>query len=430
MWAMQPAAKMGHSAETQKRFERGRAAARQRVIERSIIAFRSDAEMMALLLMAIIFFFSLNVNCACPAKEINSLSKSSDSSLFTPNATAIIEGTLFEPDHQCIRWNYATHKIAYMQPSRNHYCNIYLANEDGSNESALTFNHPDLPGKHAGAEDWHPSGKYLVFVAEKAKHGALIPLLPSNWPIIGSSYPALPGFGGFSDLWLITADAGKTYPLRVVSNDYDHGILIPRFSQDGKKLVWAERIKHPRLMSKLLAAGAYVMKTADFVEQPTPHLENIHTYNPDGDAFYEVTAFTPDGSNILFSSNFETGNFLKSQLYSFNLAKQTYTRLTTAGYNEHQCISPDGKTIIYMSNWQNKNAGTDWWLMNIDGSNKRRITFMNKKGHEHQKQINNHGRPVWAGEVAWSPDGKWFYGDVQIDLIKQTGKIIKVRLPD
>ena len=38
------------SAATQKRFEQGRSAARQRVIDRGIIAFRADPEMMDLLL--------------------------------------------------------------------------------------------------------------------------------------------------------------------------------------------------------------------------------------------------------------------------------------------------------------------------------------------------------------------------------------------
>ena len=38
------------SNETQRRFEKGRNAAKQRVIERGIVAFRSDAEMMELLL--------------------------------------------------------------------------------------------------------------------------------------------------------------------------------------------------------------------------------------------------------------------------------------------------------------------------------------------------------------------------------------------
>lgn len=44
------ATRMKRSTETQRRFEKGRAAARQRVIERGIVAFRSDAEMMELLL--------------------------------------------------------------------------------------------------------------------------------------------------------------------------------------------------------------------------------------------------------------------------------------------------------------------------------------------------------------------------------------------
>jgi hypothetical protein len=41
---------MKRSAATQKRFEQGRAEARKRVIDRGIIAFRSDPEMMDLLL--------------------------------------------------------------------------------------------------------------------------------------------------------------------------------------------------------------------------------------------------------------------------------------------------------------------------------------------------------------------------------------------
>jgi hypothetical protein len=44
------AARIKRSAETQKRFEEGRAAARERVVERGIIAFRADREMMELLL--------------------------------------------------------------------------------------------------------------------------------------------------------------------------------------------------------------------------------------------------------------------------------------------------------------------------------------------------------------------------------------------
>lgn len=44
------ATRTNRSAATQKRFEQGRNAARQRVIDRGIIAFRADTEMMDLLL--------------------------------------------------------------------------------------------------------------------------------------------------------------------------------------------------------------------------------------------------------------------------------------------------------------------------------------------------------------------------------------------
>jgi hypothetical protein len=44
------ATRVKRSPDTQRRFEQGRAAAKQRVIERGIVAFRSDPEMMELLL--------------------------------------------------------------------------------------------------------------------------------------------------------------------------------------------------------------------------------------------------------------------------------------------------------------------------------------------------------------------------------------------
>ena len=44
------ATKPKRSADTQRRFDEGRAAARQRVVDRGIVAFRADPEMMQLLL--------------------------------------------------------------------------------------------------------------------------------------------------------------------------------------------------------------------------------------------------------------------------------------------------------------------------------------------------------------------------------------------
>lgn len=344
-------------------------------------------------------------------------------SVHVPSATIL--GT-FLKHGLYVRWNYPTKTIAYTKQGADGYYNIYLADEDGSNKRPLTVNHPDLPKKHAGAPGWHPSGKYLVFVAEKAEHESMLPpgLVNDTLPLLGKSYAALPGFGGYSDLWLIKRDGSKVWQLTNLPNDYDHGTLLPNFSPDGKKLTWGERVKRPQFSDPKLQAGSWVIKIADFVKTPTPHLEDVRTYQPGGDAFYEPTTFTPDGNKVLFTSNFASRNMWKNQIHSLDLWSGTTTQLTTKGYNEHPSFSPDGKTVIFMSDYQSELGGTDWWLMNPDGTNKRRITFMNQRGHPH-----SNGRAVWAGTVAWSPDGTWFYGDVQTNLITQEGKNIKAVLP-
>ena len=78
--------------------------------------------------------------------------------------------------------------------------------------------------------------------------------------------------------------------------------------------------------------------------------------------------------------------------------------MTNEGYNEHAHISPDGKYIVWMSSVGNGDTfdyykvGTDYWLMNIDGSNKQRLTYLNKPDHPHFR-----GRYAVAADFAWDP---------------------------
>lgn len=46
-------------------------------------------------------------------------------------------------------------------------------------------------------------------------------------------------------------------------------------------------------------------------------------------------------------------------------------------------------------------AHTDYWVMDADGSNKRRLTYFNEKGHPHYIE----GGAI-AADFAWSEDGK------------------------
>ncbi len=96
---------------------------------------------------------------------------------------------------------------------------------DGSGDRGWTEGDARLPGKHMGNGCWHPSGRWLVFTAEKAEHQ-------------GGSFEATPGFSGYNDVWAQSADGSWVRPLTDFTVTIDKGAMIPRFSPDGKSLVW------------------------------------------------------------------------------------------------------------------------------------------------------------------------------------------------
>jgi Tol biopolymer transport system component len=81
-------------------------------------------------------------------------------------------------------------------------------------------------------------------------------------------------------------------------------------------------------------------------------------------------------------------------------------KLTHGNYNEHAFSTPDGKSIVWMTNRESTKGGTDWWVMNSDGSGKRRLTYINEPGNPQYAS-----RAVGAGPGSFSPDGKRFVGD-------------------
>ena len=340
----------------------------------------------------------------------------------SPNAPVHIQeiypqdGNGTNPDPQ---WNYATHTIADIRRSGvDGYYDVWLYDEDYSNQRALTDGNPLLPGKHVGNPFWLPNGDYIAMSVEKAVHG-------------GSSDDALPGFGGYSDIWIMTADGTEAWQMTNVPDDYDNGAMFPRFNHAGNKLMWLERVVAPNISDPIYVAGAWVIKIADFSIDGggNPVLSNTVTYRPGNvDAFNEATAWSADDTKIIFASNWETRDFWKDQIYTLTLSTGAYTNLTNdANYHEHPYYTPDGKTVIWMTTKEADSqwgiVGCDWWLMNPDGSNKRRLTFFEKVGH-----TQNDSGARWPGSMAWSPDGSWFYGGEQMNVVTQEGRLIKVTM--
>jgi Tol biopolymer transport system component len=316
------------------------------------------------------------------------------------------------------RWNLATNRVAYIQPNAKGYYRIFTVSPNGGTPQAITAGQPGLPpDRHQGTLYWHPSGRYLMFAAEKPEWSSL--------PLFGlPDYEAMPGFGRHDDLWLITADGLHSWQLTHEPNTQDQGIAMPVFAPDGRHIAWSSR----------QPGGKYVLKVAEFMETPEPHIENIKSYQPGGEGYYETGSFTSDSKSLTYTSDQDTHSFLSSQIYILDLATGKGTRLTRGNdYNELPIVvaTPTGDWIVYMSNKgvdrfpsQSKlEIGTDWYAMKTDGSGVKRLTTMNVNRTNNPE---NAGYMLVACTVAVGPSGDLMLGDVQDNATKQTGMIRRV----
>ena len=323
---------------------------------------------------------------------------------------------MFQKDAFGADWSQANNLLAYNAKGSDGHYHIYTVGPDDAHRTQFGLNAANFPARTTGSPVWSPSGKFIAFVAEKSDHP-------------GNSVVATPGWGGYSDLWVASADGSRAWQLTDLPTDKDHGTIIPEFSPDGGLLEWTERTKVARVLNPNRFAGFWVIKVADFSVAPdgTPSLSDIRIVSPAGDAFNESGGFSTDSSSLVFTSDFETHNFWKSQIYRLDLKSRAITRLTRGdSYNEHPRYTPDGQ-VLWMTNADNPSHGTDWWTMNPDGSNPQRLSDFSTG--DNAKAFG--GKPVYATVVQtanWSPDHGSFYGDVETNLLTSDSVITRVAL--
>ena len=284
-------------------------------------------------------------------------------------------------------------QIAYDMAGADGRFDVYTMRDDGTGERCVTCDHPDLPRRNIGQPAWHPSGRYLVFQAEKAEHRKV------RMPQV-----VTPGAGVLNDLWVLDLQTNRATRIREVPDAPGAGTLHPHFSPDGRQLSWSEMHKQGGL-GKGQEVGYWHLMLADFsTAGGRPALANVRNVTPGSDGFYENHGFSPDGGRLIFSSNFEAKRRLENQIYVLDLRTRKATRLTDEGWNEHARFSPDGRYIAWMSN-VGAPGGADYWLMNSDGSNKRRLTHFNQKGHPDYQ-----GGRTMVADLSWRPDGRAIAG--------------------
>lgn len=326
--------------------------------------------------------------------------------------------TLWKDSAMGAIYNKATQTVAYNKPNKKEIYKIYLSDTLGNNETPLTYS-GWASDRQQWAEEWHPSGKYLFCYVEKKEY--VKEKKHKRKPV-----DAIPGYGGYTDLWLVTRDGKQAWQLTNLPNSYSSGLIHAAISEDGQLFAWTERIDVPKITNLRLMAGTYVFRVADFVSDSVPRLENIRTINPGNiPSSGEVDGISPDKSTLAYYSTFETKNLFTTPIYTQNIITGEIKRLTTESFAQAPTYTPDGKRLVYMTGagcaiFPLEIQGADWWIMNTDGTNKQRISFMNVKNHP---QSVNHYR--LAGCLSFMSNNS-FLGGVMTKPLGLVGHTVKV----
>jgi Tol biopolymer transport system component len=299
-------------------------------------------------------------------------------------------------------------RIAFDMLGPDRAFDVYVMRADGSNVRCLTCDHRDLPRGHIGQPAWHPAGRYLVVQVEKRQHQK-----------VRDPHALTPGAGRMNDLWVLDLDTNRATMIRETRDAQGQGTLHPHFSPDGRQLSWTE------LKGK---GEGWALMIADFrADGGRPRLENVQAFSPGGRGFYENHGFSPDGTRLIYTSDVDSKLLHMADIYVMDLRTRAATRLASQGYNEHALYSPDGRYIAWIST-VGAHGGTDYWIMDANGANKRRVTFFNEKGHPHYV-----GRKVVVADLSWRPDSTAFAGYYREggsrESLRHPTKIILVELP-
>jgi Tol biopolymer transport system component len=311
-------------------------------------------------------------------------------------------------------WSPDGNEIAFTRQENDTF-EVYVMRPDGGGERCLTCGKTDLRRTgYRGQPYYHPSGEYLVFVAESAKLRRK-----------GNGIVERPGVGRNNNVWIMNREATRFWRLTDYAENW--GVIRPSFSHDGRKICWNEEFsmeKYPDghgwgwsdvLNRKGEELGAWRMKHADveFGRDGEPRLSNIRAVDPpEGFTLLEGSGFTRDDRRLIFSyadlSESPGGRGFRGDIYTSDLEGANLERLTRtpAQHDENATFSPDGKTIAWAhppgtGRKGMPGAGEELYLMNADGSGEKRLTFFSDPKSDH---YDRHSRQM--SEVHWSPDGK------------------------
>ena len=227
---------------------------------------------------------------------------------------------------------------------------IYMMNADGSSLVQLTESEAnDYPSS------WSPDGRKLAFVSD---------------------------LNGNFDIYVIALNGSNLTEQLTEDSAND---TRPLWSPDGQKIAFHSPRDGDNEIFLMDADGGHLVQLTN---------NDVNEY---------VSSWSPDGEKIAFVLRLDSTFDRDDEIYLMDVNGKNTTRLTHNDTHDRSPVwSPDGQTIAFIStgetswirigeNTYQSYINTNIFLMDVDGSNVRQLTYDN----------------ISDGRLSWSPDGRY-----------------------
>lgn len=323
-------------------------------------------------------------------------------------------------------WNSNTGKIVYDAQNGGTW-DIYTCNSDHSNVANLTsdMNNVTIDGQlveswqYRGQPAFDESGQYILFQVQN-EHASQ-QQEPEEHLSLGVN----------NDLWFMTVDG--SIKQKLTDNDAGMSVLHPKFSHDGTKIMWAEKINDDQSSSIF---GTWRIKIASVtIVNDSVNINQIDEYQPCGEKWYETHAFSMDDESIYFSSNYQT-DFKASDIFSYNLITGELINITNSPneWEEMYNVNPaDNEVYSFISSrffeWNNS---LGWGTLRTElyiheNGEDHQITYYNQLKKKNNRRLSK--THYFIGDHCWSPDGKSILAILaEAKIGSTTTRLLKINL--
>jgi Tol biopolymer transport system component len=277
---------------------------------------------------------------------------------------------------------------------------LFTIEPDGSDQRCVTCDAP-IPKGFVGQPAWHPDGEFLVIQAENENSQHRL-------------YNHM-AWGINNDLWLIKRDG--TSAERIWRTPLNNAALHPHFSEDGTKLIFAERIatNRPIIGLRRITPGGenpwagWQIHIADFnpAAEGEAKLTNHRTLTPNGSGFYEIHDLTAEGQ-IEYSFT-PGGEAYVDDTYTSNVDGTDVRNLINSPdtWDEHGTYSPSERTLAFVSSRMDRSwraprsrantLRTELFTKDPAGT-VTQITAINQNGDPNQRYL--------VSDFSWDREGR------------------------